>query len=84
MSSRKLRHWRTDLRAIRRGQRDGGDLMGPFPFLRLAPFARSFDNPFLSPPSYVPFSSSATGYSLTRYYGDTAGTAMYTYTQRWK
>lgn len=58
--------------------------MGPFPFLRLAPFARSFDNPFLSPPSYVPFSSSATGYSLTRYHGDTAGTAMYTYTQRWK
>lgn len=47
--------------------------MGPFPFRRLAPFASSFDNPFLSLPSCVPFASSATGYSLTRYHGDTTG-----------
>lgn len=47
--------------------------MGPFPFLRLAPFASSFDSPFLSLPSSVPFSSFAMGYSLTRYHGDTTG-----------
>lgn len=47
--------------------------MGPFPFIRLAPLASFFDNPFLSLPSFVPFSLSATGYSLTRYHGDTTG-----------
>lgn len=42
--------------------------MGPFPFLRLAPFVTSFDNPSPSRPSSRPSaSSSATGYSLTRY-----------------
>lgn len=45
--------------------------MGPFPSLHLAPFARSFDGLPLPPASRVSLSSPATGYSLTRYRGDT-------------